>query len=66
MQAIFKGKQGGGNCPRSEIKCPHSEHRKQETGAKANRISLPHDTTNLRIYLLSRTGRSYSGQSEHG
>ena len=45
-QAIFKGKQGGGgNCPRSEIICPHSEYGKQETGGGEQRqIACPSST----------------------
>jgi len=35
----------GGNCPRSEIKCPHSEHGKQETGGGGQRqIACPSRT----------------------
>ena len=64
---FFKGKQGRGQLPPQWNKMPPQWTRKiGNWGAKANRMSLPHDTTNWRIYLLSRTGQSYSGQSEHG
>ena len=46
----------GGNCPHSEIKCPHSEHKKQELGGKGKSHVPParyHELT----YLLAITHR---------